>query len=84
MRRVVVLVVLGALGWWLAAPYVSALALVIDLSGQDVALRRWLPVTPQTVTAASPPLELHGFGVQPRPRRTRGFVRCAPTHIHQI
>jgi dienelactone hydrolase len=50
MRRVVILVVLGALGLWLVAPYVSALAMVIDLSGQDVALRRWLPVTPQAVT----------------------------------
>jgi dienelactone hydrolase len=50
MRRVVIIVVLGALGLWLAAPYVSALALLIDLSGQDVALRRWLPVTPQIVT----------------------------------
>lgn len=30
---------------WLAAPYVRAVALVIDLSGREVAVRRWLPVS---------------------------------------
>jgi dienelactone hydrolase len=39
----VVLVVTAGLAW-LAAPYVNALALIIDVSGQEVAWRRWLPV----------------------------------------
>lgn len=50
MRRALIFVVVMATLVWVVAPYVSALAMVIDLSGQDVAIRRWLPVTPQAVT----------------------------------
>lgn len=39
-----------AIAAWLVAPYVSALALLIDLSGQEVAVRRWLPVSVADVT----------------------------------
>jgi len=51
-RRIWIAAILAALGAliWLAAPYVSALALVIDLSGRDVAWRRWLPVSVQAIT----------------------------------
>lgn len=38
-------IVVVAIGAWLAAPYVSALALLIDLSGQQLPMRRWLPVS---------------------------------------
>jgi dienelactone hydrolase len=37
-------VIAGAVLAWLAAPYVSALALVIDISGREVSWRAWLPV----------------------------------------
>ena len=43
-----VVVVLLSLAWT-AAPYVAGAAFVIDLSGQDVALRRWLPVSVERV-----------------------------------
>lgn len=48
--RITALIAL-AVAVWLAAPYVSALALVIDLSGHEIAMRRWLPVRLATVTA---------------------------------
>jgi dienelactone hydrolase len=51
MRRILIAVVIAAAGIWLAAPYVAALALVIDLSGRDVPFRRWLPVSVQAVSA---------------------------------
>lgn len=50
MRRIVIIAVIGAIAVWLAAPYVSALALLIDLSGRDEPVRRWLPVSVQTVS----------------------------------
>ncbi len=50
MRRVLISTVVVALLVWLAAPYVSALALLIDLSGRDETVRRWLPVSVQTVS----------------------------------
>lgn len=50
MRKVLFAAVVVAICTWLAAPYVSALALLIDLSGQDVAVRRWLPVSVGQVT----------------------------------
>lgn len=51
MRRVVIAaIVVVAIGAWLAAPYVSALALLIDLSGQQLPMRRWLPVSVAQVT----------------------------------
>jgi dienelactone hydrolase len=51
MRRVVIAAIVVAIVAWMAAPYVSALALLIDLSGKDVAVRRWLPVSVAAVTA---------------------------------
>lgn len=50
MRRVVLAAIIVAIAGWLAAPYVSALALLIDLSGQEVAVRQWLPVSVADVT----------------------------------
>jgi len=50
MRRIVIIAVIGTIVVWLVAPYVSALALLIDLSGRDVALRRWMPVSVQPVS----------------------------------
>ena len=47
----VIAAVVVAICAWLAAPYVSALALLIDLSGEEVAVRRWLPVSVAEVTA---------------------------------
>lgn len=44
-RRLLLAVVILALATWLGAPYVRAVALVIDLSGREVAVRRWLPVS---------------------------------------
>lgn len=44
-RRLLLAVVILALAGWIGAPYVRAAALVIDLSGRDVAVRRWLPVS---------------------------------------
>ena len=38
--------------------------------------------TPQAFNMASPPMELHGFGVDPR--RIRVATRCKPARIHQI
>lgn len=45
-RTVTALVTLGVLGVaiWLIAPYVSALALIMDLSGREIPARAWLPV----------------------------------------
>ncbi len=45
MRRAVIAAVVIGVGVWLAAPYVRAVALVIDLSGREVSVRRWLPVS---------------------------------------
>jgi dienelactone hydrolase len=43
--RVAALLLVAATGAaWLAAPYAGALAFIIDVSGRDVAWRRWLPV----------------------------------------
>lgn len=52
MRRLLVAgsIVLVA-GVWLAAPYVSALAFMIDISGLETGLRRWLPIRVQQVTS---------------------------------
>lgn len=51
MRRILIIVgVVLAITAWLAAPYVRAVALVIDLSGREVAVRRWLPVSVAEVT----------------------------------
>ncbi len=50
MRRALLTAIVVVISVWLAAPYVSALALLIDLSGQDVAVRRWLPVSVAEVT----------------------------------
>lgn len=51
MQRILIIVgVVLAITAWIAAPYVRAAALVIDLSGREVAVRRWLPVS---VTAVS-------------------------------
>src|SRR5688572_1138091 len=44
LRVAAILLVAAAGVAWLAAPYVGALALIIDVSGRDVAWRRWLPV----------------------------------------
>jgi len=49
-RNALLAFVVVAICAWLAAPYVSALALLIDLSGQEVAVRRWLPVSVAEVT----------------------------------
>lgn len=49
-RTLLLAAVVVAIIVWLAAPYVSALALLIDLSGQEVAVRRWLPVPVADVT----------------------------------
>ncbi len=38
-----------AAGAWMAAPYVAAAAFVIDLSGRDLAVRRWLPARVRAV-----------------------------------
>jgi dienelactone hydrolase len=35
---------------WLVMPYVSALAILIDLSGQNMPMRRWLPVSVDEIT----------------------------------
>lgn len=44
LRVAAVVLVLAAGVFWLAAPYVSALALLIDVSDREVSWRRWLPV----------------------------------------
>ncbi len=44
LRVAAIVFIAAALVTWLAAPYVRALAFMIDVSGQDVAFRRWLPV----------------------------------------
>jgi len=44
LRIAALVVVAGAGAAWLAAPYVNALALVIDISGRDITWRSWLPV----------------------------------------
>ena len=38
--------------------------------------------TPQAFNMASPPMELHGFGVD-HPT-IQAVTRCKPAHIHQI
>jgi len=51
MRRILIIaVVMVALTVWLVMPYVSALAILIDLSGQNMPMRRWLPVSIGQVT----------------------------------
>lgn len=46
MRRfLIIVVIVVALAAWLVMPFVSALAILIDLSGQDMPMRRWLPVS---------------------------------------
>ena len=40
--------------------------------------------TPQAFSVASPPPELNGFGVRPRPVTRPGPVRCIPSRIHQV
>ena len=50
LRAAAVLLVIGAGLAWTAAPYVSALALVIDVSGREISWRRWLPVRVLPVT----------------------------------
>jgi dienelactone hydrolase len=46
VRRILIIgVVVVAATVWLVMPYVSALAILIDLSGQDMPMRRWLPVS---------------------------------------
>lgn len=51
MRRfLIIVVIVVALAAWLMMPYVSALAILIDLSGQDMPMRRWLPVSVGQVT----------------------------------
>jgi len=51
MRRILIIaVVVVAITAWLVMPYVSALAILIDLSGQDMPMRRWLPVSVAQVT----------------------------------
>lgn len=50
MKRWLLAGIVVALVGWLAAPYVSALALVVDLSGREVAWRGWLPVRLGEVT----------------------------------
>ncbi|MEO6224100.1 MAG: hypothetical protein ABIP90_12705 [Vicinamibacterales bacterium] len=44
LRTAAVVMVVGAGLVWLAAPYVRSLAFIIDVSGREVAFRRWLPV----------------------------------------
>lgn len=51
LRVAALVIVVGASLAWLAAPYVSALALVIDVSGREVPGRRWLPVRVKAVDA---------------------------------
>jgi dienelactone hydrolase len=52
--RALALVVFGLLAWlfvWPAVrPYLGATALILDLTGQQPALRRWIPVRAGTVT----------------------------------
>ena len=43
-RGATILLVIGAAAAWAAAPYVNALALMIDVSGREVSWRSWLPV----------------------------------------
>jgi len=51
LRRILIIaVVVVAITAWLAMPYVSALAILIDLSGQDMPMRQWLPVSVGQVT----------------------------------
>lgn len=50
MRKALIVAAVIAIVVWLVAPYVSALALLIDLSGQDLPVRRWLPVSVAEVT----------------------------------
>src|SRR5688572_4679464 len=44
LRVAAIVLVVGAGVAWAAAPYVSALALIVDISGREVTWRRWLPV----------------------------------------
>jgi len=51
LRRIlIIIVVVVAIAAWLMMPYVSALAILIDLSGQEMPMRRWLPVSVGQVT----------------------------------
>jgi dienelactone hydrolase len=49
-RILIIVVVVVAVTTWLVMPYVTALAILIDLSGQDMPMRRWLPVSVAQVT----------------------------------
>jgi dienelactone hydrolase len=51
VRRPVLVLILVAGALWAILPYVWALALVIDLSGQDTPIRRWLPAPLAQVTS---------------------------------
>lgn len=43
LRAAAIVLVAGAGLGWLANPYISALALIIDVSGREVSWRRWMP-----------------------------------------
>ncbi len=62
---------------WMAAPYVSALALVIDVSGREVAARSWLPVRVQPVDATDISVATRHGAVVGRLYRPSGTARVS-------
>jgi len=57
---------------WLAGPYISALALIIDVSGREVAWRRWIPARVLPVDTEDLAVPTRHGPVQGRLYRPRG------------
>ncbi len=71
--RVAAVLIVGFAGLaWIAGPYVSALALVIDLSGREVPGRRWLPVRVEPVDATDVSVATRHGAVEGRLYRPSG------------
>jgi acetyl esterase/lipase len=50
LRIAALAVLVCAFAWWVAAPYLSTLAFIVDVSGVEVSWRRWLPARVLPVT----------------------------------
>lgn len=82
-RRVTIAALLGLLigGVWWSAPYISAAAFVLDISGAAPQVRKWLPVRVQPVTSSdlSVPTRHGPMSVRVyRPARARRSVIVFP------
>lgn len=76
-RLAAVVLVAAAFIAWIAAPYINALALVIDVSGREISWRRWLPVRVLAVNSEDISVPTRHGAIPGRLYRPQGGTRAS-------